>query len=72
MTRSPATDQPCRCSACLALGNAIEREAAALHLVEQTRAQVEAAGRQVDRHHHLASTYGDWSPGLPSTARQPK
>ena len=47
----------CPCSLCLALGDAIEREAAALHQVEQTRQEVERAARQVDRRHHLPSAW---------------
>ena len=47
----------CPCSLCLALGDAIEREAAALHLVEQTRGEVERAAALVDRRHRLPSAW---------------
>lgn len=63
-------DAPCQCSLCLALGQSIDRHREALHLVEQTRAQVEAAGRQVDRRHHLPSAHDDWT--AQPTARQSK
>jgi hypothetical protein len=61
----------CPCSLCLALGAAIQREADALHLVEQTRGEVERAAALVDRRHHLPSAHADdWT--AQSTARQPK
>lgn len=60
----------CPCTLCVRLGQLIGMHQRAIHEAGTTRAQVEAAGRQVDRRHHLPSAHDDWT--AQPTARQPK